>query len=137
MDALLDEGVWLLARNRRARDRAMILRQEARALVLTFRSHRFCPIYGASGLGGDPPTRSADEDQVRGRLRALASLGPVKTHVGLSRGAPCDACHKTISRGDIEYDVVADAVALRLDSGCYLLLVEEMPRPPGGAGLEP
>lgn len=125
VSALLDEGTWALARSRQGRDHATRLGHVARELVLTFRSHRFSPIYGASGLDGTPQMSG---DDVRLRLCALTSYDSVKTYAGSSRGAACDACYKQIAVGEIEYDAVSEALEMRLDAACYGLLVEELAR---------
>jgi hypothetical protein len=43
-----------------------------------------------------------------------------------SRGTTCDACGRSILEGEIEYELVADGHEMRLESDCYLLLVDEL-----------
>ena len=126
VSALLDDGAWVLSENRRAREQTAKLVEEASALIATFRSHRFCLIAGADD-GSD------DLGRIRRKLRAFASSGTPKTFVGESRGATCDACGRKILVGEVEYEVVANGLELRLESDCYLRLVDELqaspPRP--------
>jgi len=118
--ALLDNGAWILHRSVCAREWADALQHEARELVLTFRTHRFRPILGASEADG--------REDVRRTLGAFAACRPIKTYVGESRGSVCDACGSRILVGNLEWDVVATTMELRLDAACYLLLVDELER---------
>jgi hypothetical protein len=120
VSARLDDGAWVLAQNRRARGKTAKLAQEARALIVTFRSHRFRPISGAD----DP---ADDGERIRRELRAFASFGRPRTFVGQSRGSNCDACGRKIFIGEMEYDLVAsNGKEIRLNSDCYLLLINEL-----------
>jgi len=56
--ALLEDGAWTLAENRRAMSRAACLQQETRELILKYRFHRFCVISGSSDFDVPRP-RSA------------------------------------------------------------------------------
>jgi|SRR5215475_13327973 hypothetical protein len=126
VSALLDDGAWVLAQNRQACEEAAILAQEARALILTFRSHRFRPIAGADDLADD-------RERTRRGLRAFATFGIAKTWVGPSRGAVCDACGRKIAADEIEYELVAEnGNEIRLDGDCYALLVNELATLPQG-----
>ena len=50
---LLEEGLWTLTESRRLWARAQRLGDEARELVLTFRSHRLCKISGGASEDAD------------------------------------------------------------------------------------
>jgi len=71
---LLEEGLWTLTESRRLWARAQRLGDEARELVLTFRSHRLCKISGGT---------SADTDGIV-KLRYLLRSAP--------GDALCDGC---------------------------------------------
>jgi hypothetical protein len=123
---LLAHGAVVIAQSRDARDRsqqarvdATWRRQEAHDLILRFSPHRLQRISGADGFAEKP-------ERIRSVLRAFASFGTPKTFVGLSRGATCDACGRAIRSGEIEYELVADSHEMRLESGCYLLVEEEL-----------
>jgi hypothetical protein len=88
----LDDGTWVFAQSQQAHVRARKLAQEASALILTFRSHRFRPIAGADDVDDE-------REFIRRGLRAFATFGIAKTWVGLSRGALCDMCRKKIAVG--------------------------------------
>ena len=124
LSALLDDGSWVLAQNHRAREQTAKLAQEASALIVTFRPHRFRPIAGADDL--------TDESQwIRRGLRAFAKFGIAKTWVGPSRGAVCDVCGGKIPVGEQEYELVAsNGNEIRLNGDCYALLVNELPTVP-------
>src|SRR5262245_30044834 len=123
VSALLDDGAWVLGQNQRTREQTARLAQETRELILTSRPHRFHPIAGAD-YGTD------DEGRIRRKLRAFATSGTPKTFVGESRGATCDACGRKIFVGEIEYEVVANGLEMRMESDCYLLLVDELEKLP-------
>ena len=53
--AVLEDGAWTLAENRRAMNRATCLQQETRELILKYRFNRFCVLSGSSDL--DVPHR--------------------------------------------------------------------------------
>jgi hypothetical protein len=123
---LLAHGALVIAQSRDARERsrqwhvdATWHRQEAHDLLLRFSPHRLQPISGADSFAEEP-------ERLRSALRAFASFGTPKTFVGLSRGATCDACGRSILEGEIEYELVADGHEMRLESDCYLLLVDEL-----------
>jgi hypothetical protein len=124
LSALLDDGAAALAQNQRAREQTAKLAQETRALIVTFRSHRFRPIAGAAAL--------ADErERIRRGLRTFATFPIAKTWVGPSRGAECGACGRKIAIDEIEYELVAgNGNEIRLDGDCYALLVNELVRSP-------
>ena len=71
---LLEEGLWILTENRRVQDRAQRLADEARELVVTYRSHRLCEISGGT---------SEDADGIV-KLRHLLRAAP--------GDALCDSC---------------------------------------------
>src|SRR5262249_22978091 len=50
---LLDEGSWAMTENLRVRNHSQRTADEARELVLTFRSHRLCKISGGASEGAD------------------------------------------------------------------------------------
>ena len=126
LSALLDDGAWVLAQNRHAREETAKLAHEARALILTFRSHRFLPIAGADDL-------TDLSERIRRGLRAFATFGIAKTWVGPSRGALCDVCGTKIAVDEIEYELVAsNGNEIRLDGDCYELLMNELPTLPQG-----
>ena len=106
-------------RSRRARGAATLRRQEALDLILRFSPQRVEPISGGDGF-------TEGTDPIRTVLRAFAMFGTPKTFVGLGRGAICNACGRDILRGEIEYEVVANGHEMRLDSSCYLVLVDEL-----------
>ena len=123
---LLARGALVISDSREARARirqirvhATWLRQEARALILGSNPHSLQPISGGTDV-------NHDKARIRGELHAFASFGTPKTIVSLSRGATCDACAREICTGEIEYQVVADGHEMRLESDCYLLLVDEL-----------
>jgi len=82
-------------------------------------SHRLRPIAGADGA-------TENEGRIRRKVRAFASFGTPKTFVGESRGATCDACGRKIFVGEVEYEAVANGLQMRLESACYLVLVDEL-----------
>jgi len=127
VSSLLVEGAFAVARAYEAFDRAVQLQRETREVVLTFRSHRFRPIFGSDDLDGGEHV--GDQDELRRRLRALAALGTVKTYVGPSRGATCDLCHKPIVGGENEYEIVDAVLEIRLDVSCYDMLVNALSDP--------
>jgi hypothetical protein len=122
---LLDKGSWALAQCEQVRADSIRLREEARELVLTFRSHRLRLVSGASDTGN---AHVGKEDALVHRLRAVALLGTVKTYVGLSRGGMCSLCHRNIAEGDMEYELVEDVLEVCLDADCYRRLHEESAR---------
>jgi len=115
---LLNDGGWTVAESRRLRDRARTLRDEACAIVLTYRAHRFRVIRG--GNDGE------DGQRHRTILRAVAWYPAVKTFVGSSRGGLCAVCRGLIRLNDVEYDIEAGPWKVRIDVSCYRLFVEEM-----------
>lgn len=115
------------ARSRYARVRATCLRHEAHLEILRFSGDHLHLISGADDSDAEP-------QRIRSVLRAFALFGTPKTFVGLSRGATCDACGRLIIGGEIEYELVADSHEMRLESSCYLLLVDELAASPSPGG---
>ena len=135
--SLLALGASVIAQTRQARSKtryarvhATWLRYEAYSLMMRFSPDCFQPISGADGF-------AEETERTRNALRAFALYGTAKTFVGLSRGATCDSCGRSILGGEIEYELVADGHEMRLESDCYLLFVDELerlqPPPPDSA----
>ena len=120
VSVLLDESEWALDHSMRVRERAAALQRAVRASLLTFRSHRFRPIFGASDA-------VEDNNRVRQFLRDCCSGNePPKSYVGHSRGSVCQACGNVIKANDIEYDVATGTSELRLDAECYVFLIDRL-----------
>lgn len=109
---LLDEGAWATAENMRVRSNSRRLTDEARELMLTYRSHRICTISGSSARVDGLTTvrqllQSAPDDALCDACLAFAcSVSVIEMRAWtelllridpqFQRASTCASCHEIV-----------------------------------------
>jgi hypothetical protein len=107
-----------LTANLRLRSQAADLVADAKALMITYRRHRFPQLCGGDATGRD--------DRARAIIRRFCSGSERPTcFVRLSHGGLCPACGNLMKPDAVEYNLVTAVWSLRLDEACHKIFFEE------------